>query len=380
MNWHKIQKVLVTSARTPSATDMILRLQKAGFEVHAADSIYWPMGRWLGEGYLRYASPTQSIAQFEQDLLDYIQAHEIQLVLPNAEETFYLSMIKDRLQCPVFVGEISILHSLHHKRRVGELLSSIGLKDSLNFKIPENIDLKQWDDTRDLHHFVMKKNYSRFGEETYIEVSQDLLQAKQSHPEADEFFLQEKISGVEISTYAWYENGVLLHSVHYLSKLRVSKAAIHFELYEYPHLDEILTQVGFKLNLTGQISFDFMKVQEEIWLIECNPRGTSGIHLMKQFPFEHQTLELSKNQLLGPPLALSLMARPQQLISSAFWKLIIEAQFVFLRRMTLGSLWIWLPGFLEFLFHSLWNRKTLTRVMCEDLEYNGGHNAHPDRC
>ncbi|NMS18674.1 carboxylate--amine ligase, partial [Vibrio parahaemolyticus] len=30
----------------------------------------------------------------------------------------------------------------------------------------------------------------------------------------------------------------------------------------------------------GQVSFDFIKSQDELYVIECNPRATSGLHLL----------------------------------------------------------------------------------------------------
>lgn len=377
MDWDKIHKVLVTSARTPSATDMILRLQKAGFEVHAADSIKFPMGRWPAGRYLKYCSPTKSLMKFEQDLLSYIQDQGIDIILPNAEETFYLSLIKKKIElhCSVFVDDISLLKQLHHKREAGELLES---RSSIELNIPKSLELVSLNDSIHLEEFVLKKNYSRFGEETYLEVTQELIQQKLSQPDADEYFLQQKLLGHEISTYGWYEGGELLQHVCYESGLRFSKAAIHFQRYEDQGVDSILRQIGMEFGLSGQYSFDLMKNEDGIWLIECNPRATSGVHLIRHFPFETQAVNPPKNLILGPPIGLTLMDSPKQIVSPAFWKLLFQSQLIFFRRAMLSSLWIWIPGFLEFLFLAIGNRQSLTRVMCQDLEYNGGHDAHQD--
>jgi hypothetical protein len=67
-----------------------------------------------------------------------------------------------------------------------------------------------------------------------------------------------------------------------------------------------------KLNFTGNISFDFIEKDKQYYIIECNPRITSGIHIIcindftKLFFNGCDTLLKQKAQLLIPMLITKL--------------------------------------------------------------------------
>jgi hypothetical protein len=57
-------------------------------------------------------------------------------------------------------------------------------------------------------------------------------------------------------------------------------ASINFEHNEISVVFDWISELVKKLNYTGQIAFDFIKSNDgKIYVIECNPRLTSGIHL-----------------------------------------------------------------------------------------------------
>lgn len=76
---------------------------------------------------------------------------------------------------------------------------------------------------------------------------------------------------------------MLAHAV-YEPAYRVGHgASLYFKPTEHPLLREYVARFVAHYSFTGQISFDFLLIKEgHFVLLECNPRATSGIHLVAQ--------------------------------------------------------------------------------------------------
>ena len=56
-----------------------------------------------------------------------------------------------------------------------------------------------------------------------------------------------------------------------------------FEAIDHPAIERWVKAFVDKEQFTGQIAFDFIEVATgELYAIECNPRGTSGLHLFQE--------------------------------------------------------------------------------------------------
>ncbi|VTR20119.1 Uncharacterised protein [Serratia fonticola] len=85
--------ILITGARAPVAIEWARIALRSGHRVWLADSLKWPLGRFLQgiEGYLRLPSPRQDLAGYQRQLQGYLDQHAIELLIPTCEEIFYLS-------------------------------------------------------------------------------------------------------------------------------------------------------------------------------------------------------------------------------------------------------------------------------------------------
>ena len=67
-----------------------------------------------------------------------------------------------------------------------------------------------------------------------------------------------------------------------ISRLK-AMLALNFEAIEHKTIYSWVSLFVAKKQFTGQIGFDFIETKQgKLYAIECNPRGTSGIHLFQQ--------------------------------------------------------------------------------------------------
>jgi hypothetical protein len=108
--------------------------------------------------------------------------------------------------------------------------------------------------------------------------------------------------GQEICLYCVASEGELLAHIAYFPEFRTNLhgASLYFSPINFTEYKELSVNIKKMAqdfikhtNFTGQISFDIINTTNGLVPIECNPRGTSGVHLLSQQP------QLFANSLLG---------------------------------------------------------------------------------
>ena len=269
-------RVLVTSARAPVALEWAQITQKNGHEVILTDTLQQPLSKSLdGAEYKKVASPRFNFEQYEKDMIALIM--ECDLVIPTGEDIFYLTKIietNSALKKKVFAPSFQALKILHDKYRVQELLNSKVLFPKTTL-ITDKSDI-DINDTQSL----LKPVFSRFGSDIITDISKDIV-ANITCSEAEPWVQQQKIEGEYICNYAVIKHGEVISHVVYKPKYLVNNAAAtYFEYTEDTACDAFITAFAKEHSYHGQIAFDFIKNEEGLFVIECNPRATSGIHLI----------------------------------------------------------------------------------------------------
>jgi hypothetical protein len=255
-------KILITSIRAPGSLEWIRALSK-NHEVYGMDSLKYPVGRFSKhlKEYIQICSP-KSIG-FEKMFLDVLDKYEFDLIIPTSEEIFHIKELSDKvLACDAIYN----LHSKH-------IFSTMAFAD-WSGNIPKTI-LKNNDEIQDDLNHVFKPEHTRFGSEVYICPKNNTFVKKHHH---DKWLQQEYIKGDEICSYTLaYEGDVIVNSF-YQPVHRSGKAGIYFNWITDDRLARIIAEFIKHYKLSGQISFDVIKKDDEYYFIECNPRMTSGIH------------------------------------------------------------------------------------------------------
>lgn len=276
------ERVLVTGARAPAALDIARSLKTAGFEVHMADCVPSRIARWskAPAAVHRHASPVQQPTRFASDIRALIDRLDPIAILPTCEEVFYLAALaeaqgwSDRLVAPQF----DRLATLHHKGRFAGLCEDLGLP------VPTTVVTDSTSLIRDAAgtDVVVKPAWSRFGAQTLIRPNATALAMLRPAPETP-WVIQSWVEGEEVSVYAVAHEGRLSAFSAYRSDWRTRGGAAYvFQPLTGPVLDRLrdIASTLAAFVRTGQFACDaIVDATGQPWLIECNPRATSGVHL-----------------------------------------------------------------------------------------------------
>lgn len=352
-------KILFTGGRAPVTLELVRNFGRNGHEVHVADSITPVLSAFskYTKAFHRISSPRFSQESFVRDLIEIINIHKIDILFPTCEEIFWIAINKEKIAeaCDIRIicDDIKTLSLLHNKYRFIKFAETEGILAPETFPYDGNNTLDKKN--------IIKPVFSRFGEDVIIAGSDTVKDYAEK-----QYILQEFIAGENICSYGFADRGVLKFNVCYRSPFKTTKAFTAFEPFECTVINEVAKKIVEKLNFTGNISFDFIKKGAEYYIIECNPRITSGIHIIHQNNFEElffgklDILLKNKSQLFIPTIATN-------------YRLLSYRDVIFCRSdikpfaKQLSCLRV---------FHSIARRNnvSLTKATVRDIEWNGDEN------
>jgi predicted ATP-grasp superfamily ATP-dependent carboligase len=277
-----MKRVLITGARSPAALQLIRNLAKNGFEIYVADSLNHPLSRASKyvKKYFILATPSNKTKEFIANIEKIISQNSINILIPTCEEIFFISKYKSQLMknCQIFCDDFLKISQLHNKYEF------LNMARDCPISVPETIlinDLSDLDKIKNPTEKVFKPIFSRFASHTLIRPNNALLKkiiTDKNFP----WIAQQFISGKEYCTYTVVVDGKIQAHACYHPKYRAGLGSgIYFEIEKNDKIKNFIEQVVKKINFTGQIGFDFMiNESAEIFVLECNPRATSGIHCL----------------------------------------------------------------------------------------------------
>ncbi len=381
-------RILLTGARAPVTLDLVRHFHLAGHEVFLADSIRLPLA-----GFSRFAKRTFVVAKpalqpnkFVEDLADIARRHEIDLVIPTCEEIFYIAA-KLHLFPPavtVFSEPLSRLEQLHNKWTFASLAknSSSEIQPPETHLAASSVELEPWTARQDLVDWVFKPAYSRFAARTLVGPKPEVVSALRPSA-ADPWVIQRRIRGREFSTYSVSHNGVLRAHACYYSKYQVGiGSGIYFMAVDDVRIRSFVQEFVARQQFTGQLGFDLMQAEDgKLFVLECNPRATSGLHLLKSLPlaeaFLHPGSSLLEPQSPPPSMLAAivlLFSLPQAIAKGKLATLVKdmrEAKDVMFAWNDVGPSLLSPISLLEVIATALRRRKPLTRAATFDIEWNG---------
>jgi predicted ATP-grasp superfamily ATP-dependent carboligase len=283
---------LVTSSRMPFAVDEIRKFGQAGHRVIAADSFAAAPGN-----HSRHAdkavvtpAPADGASAYLDAIIQIIDEHGIELLVPCFEEVFYLARHRARLDGivdPLF-SDFATLTRLHDKVAFTKLCSEIGLP-----VVPTHIahDRAELDDARRefLNGFFSRPAFSRGGLDLFTNRGQlagELVLADCNPTNENPWLVQPFLKGEDRCCFAIAQHGRLVAHVSYVHPQTIDGAGgISFESIDDPELVSSCRRLVEASNYHGQISLDFMRTADGLIPIECNPRATAGVALMSTEEF-----------------------------------------------------------------------------------------------
>lgn len=359
--------VLILGARAPIALELCRSFSAIGYRVICGDSYMFPAVRFSRYCYKYYKipSPVFEFDRFRDVIKKIVQNEKIEHIVPTSEEAFHLSRIKNELICKTWVSDIELMDKLHNK------LSFINIAKDF-FATPETIVLSEFLDFANEEKYVFKAIYSRFG---HAVIFGDKMKSHTSSIEQKaKWIAQEKISGFSVCTYSVFDNGTLKCLVNYKPEyLYKGGASMLFENYHNKLIYSSVKKFGESMNYTGQLSFDFIISDDMPFVIECNPRGTSGAHLLDKHLAE---CFISENELANNNVKVNKAIK---------LAILLEYPLAFLDKKyrkskdVIFKLSDPLPFFGQFLsvaeiFYLKYRKRiSMADVMTYDIEFNGLH-------
>ena len=255
--------VLITGARAPAALELVRAFGEAGWACHTADSFRFTV--CSGSRFLRQHHVIPSPRSAWESFRSRIRSLEVDLIVPTCEEVFYLAGLPN-----AFCAPRATLLQLHSKWEFLEVARGlIGVPFSRLATCVADLP-------EDASEYVFKREFSRFGSFTHVGSCSGLQPSLEQR-----WVVQKRLRGTEISSYAVALRGELTAWSLYRPVHRIGSASsVYFRHHEDERALQFTRAVVSKLGYTGQIGFDFMDTAEGLFVLECNPRATSGIHLL----------------------------------------------------------------------------------------------------
>lgn len=280
-------RVLLTGARAPVTLDLVRHFYKAGHEVFIADSFRFPIAR-LGWGVTKgfvVRGPALDPAGYVDDLCAIVRRERIDVLVPTCEEIFFIAARREKLAALTRVScePLDVLRSLHDKAEFAREVEALGgaAVAPESHVIATAAQLAPWTERGDTAEWVFKPVFSRFAARTLIGPTRATV-ANLRPSATDPWLAQRRIRGQEYSTYGVAQAGRLRAQACYRSQYRAGLGSgIYFLAENPPGVREFVERFVARRKFTGQIGFDFIAGDDgRLYVLECNPRATSGLHLL----------------------------------------------------------------------------------------------------
>lgn len=281
--------ILITGARAPASLEW-LRIYKND-EIIFADSIYNPLKKI---NYVKMPSPRFDFYNFCNEYFKLFK--QVDKIICNCEEIFYIAQARDIYlrenpdeKYKFFIPKTDFLLCFHNKFSIFDALKNIKniSYKNISIKYPKtylinHISLLK---NHNLNDFILKPVYSRFGSNVIRNIDINKLEISLNNP----YVLQEKINANQICNFAIFENSILKEHIVYNSLYLINNSAgSYFVRIDDENINKcifnFMQELGSSFELNGQIAFDFLMQENEgkidLYLIECNPRATSGLHFI----------------------------------------------------------------------------------------------------
>lgn len=301
------KRILITGGKMTKALQLARSFHAAGhFVVLIETEKYWLTGHRFSNSVDRFytvPAPKADPNAFIQALVEIVQREDIDVVVPVTSpiESYYCSLAKPELSqyCEVFHFDVGITQLLDDKFELSEKARSLNLTAPKTHRIthPQQVLEFEFDSSQYILKSIAYNSVHRLDITKYPLDSKEAMAAHLATlpiSEDNPWILQEFITGQEYCTHSTVRNGrVRLHCC-----AKSSAFQVNYEQVEHSAIQAWITTFVEALNLSGQISFDFIEsASGDVYAIECNPRTHSAITMFYNHP------DVAK-AYLGEPLAV----------------------------------------------------------------------------
>ncbi|MCP9849390.1 ATP-grasp domain-containing protein [Cyanobium sp. Morenito 9A2] len=350
----RVGVALITAGRMPASLAAARILRRAGWTVIGTDSLpLTPLSRSRSVNHwISTPSPRDQPEAFIGALASIGRDHGVTLVLPIYEEGFVIARRREELQARLPAARLAVA-PLELLALLDDKMRFIAHCQSLNLPVPATMLAESAADLRSAwaaldEDVVLKPVFSRFASSVLIRPSASALETVDPSPE-EPWVVQQRISGELISSYGICRQGeVVAHGDYHMDFITGSQArqglgasAVYLPVEAGESLAFARTLFA-SLSYDGQYGLDFLRTGDGLQCIECNPRGTSGLHLFERRPGFAALLSGSGSggdapAPLGPSsgavnhlqLLQAVRASPQRWFDPKLWQALLSRDVLF---------------------------------------------------
>lgn len=326
------KNILLTGGRMTKALLLARSFRAAGHKVFLVETKnYWLAGNQYSNSVSRFytvPAPQHDPDGYTQALLDIVKKDNIDIFIPvsTAVASLYDSLAAPVLsrRCEVFHFDADITKMLDDKLAFSEKARSLGLPAPKTFLITDPEQVLKFDFEADGSQYILKSiAYDSIHRLALVKLpfrsTEEMAAYVYSLPISKDnpWIMQEFITGQEYCTHSTVRDGVLrLHCCSNSSAFQVN-----YEQVEHPQILQWVSHFVKELNLTGQISFDFIEQKDgTVYAIECNPRVHSAITMFHDQPKAVADAYLERSSQALPPVQPLPDSKPTYWLFHELWR------------------------------------------------------------
>jgi hypothetical protein len=320
--------ILISGGKMTKALQLARSFHRAGYRVILVETHkYWLTGHrysWAVDRF--YTVPNPQLASYSQALLEIVQQESVKVYVPvcSPVSSYYDALAEKTLadHCTVMHLDVATLQRLDNKYEFATAAKMLGLlaPDSYLITSPQQvIDFTFAGDRKYILKSILYDSIRRLNlTQVPCATTNETAAFVKSLPisEQQPWIMQEYITGQEYCTHSTVYNGHL--QLHCCCKS--SAFQVNYQQVDQPEIEDWIRRFAEGLNLTGQISLDFIEAADtgEIYALECNPRTHSAITMFYNHP-DVAKAYLEPLTSTVQPLATS---RPTYWIYHEVWRLL----------------------------------------------------------
>ncbi|MGK7897687.1 MAG: ATP-grasp enzyme [Xenococcus sp. (in: cyanobacteria)] len=324
------QNILITGGKMTKALQLARSFHAAGHNVTLIETHkYWLSGHRFSnavKNFYTVPAPEKDADGYCQAILKIVQKENIDAFIPVSSPvaSYYDSLAGELIApyCQVIHYPAAMTQILDDKFTLCEKASSLGLSAPKAFLITDPQQILNFDFSSDNSKYLLKSisynSVSRLdmtqlpfeGMEEYVKK----LPINEDNPWA----MQEFITGQEYCTHSTVRNGKI--RLHCCAKS--SPFQVNYEHVERPKIYAWVEKFVRELNLTGQVSFDFIQTEDgTVYPIECNPRTHSAITMFYNHPGLADAYLKDSDNENGKPIVPLPNSKPTYWLYHEIWRL-----------------------------------------------------------
>ncbi|NEP40940.1 MAG: ATP-grasp domain-containing protein [Okeania sp. SIO2G4] len=290
------KNILITGAKMTKCLQLARSFHAAGHKVFLLEANkYWLSGNRFSNavtGFYTLPFPQKDWEGYSQGLLEIIKKEKIDVFIPVSSPagSYYESLAKPLISehCEVLHFDAEITQLLDNKFTFIEKAKSFGLSVPKSFLITNPEQVLNFDFATDGSKYILKSipyDSVRRLDMTKLPMNSkaEMEEFVNSLPISEQkpWIMQEFVKGKEYCTHSTVRKG----KVRLYCCCESSEFQVNYHHVDRPQIYQWVEKFVRELNITGQISFDFIQTEDgRVYPIECNPRTHSAITTFYDHP------------------------------------------------------------------------------------------------